>query len=317
MNPPFFSIITPSFNQAKFLAATLESVLSQDFRDFEYIVVDGQSTDGSIDILRSYQGSLTEVIVEKDSGQAQALNKGFRRAHGKFITWLNSDDLLVPGALRAIHRAWAESPKQSSGEPAAEILVGDIELFCEAPHYVERVKQRGINLENLVEIWDGRKIEWAQPGIFVSRQVLEQSGELDESLHYCFDREWLCRVFQHSSAHYIRTLVARYRLHGESKTVAHSDRFLAEHILVTERYAGLVPGLNIRRGRAELTLVWGALPCLNKRFGKQEKRIALGHLMVAIRHYPQIFASRRFALVLVLLLLPGSIVRFLRKVRRF
>ena len=108
---PLVSIITPSFNQARFLEATLRSVLEQDYPRIEYLVVDGASSDGSVDIIRRYADQLTWWVSEKDSGQSEAINKGLRRARGEFIGWLNSDDIYLPGAVAAAVQIFQSHPR--------------------------------------------------------------------------------------------------------------------------------------------------------------------------------------------------------------
>ncbi len=104
---PRISVIMPSYNQAAFLADALESALSQQHPNFECIVIDGGSTDGSVDIIRSYEDRLSYWVSEPDDGQSHAMNKGFARARGSILTWLNSDDILLPGALqRVAEAAW-------------------------------------------------------------------------------------------------------------------------------------------------------------------------------------------------------------------
>ena len=108
---PLVSIVTPSFNQARFLEATLRSVLEQDYPNIEYLVVDGASTDGSVEIIRRYADRLTWWVSEKDNGQSEAINKGMRRARGEFIGWLNSDDIYLPGAVSAAVSAFLSHPQ--------------------------------------------------------------------------------------------------------------------------------------------------------------------------------------------------------------
>src|SRR5512143_702654 len=111
MMQPLVSIVTPSYNQARFLEATLRSVLEQDYPNIEYLVVDGASTDGSVEIIRRYANRLTWWVSEKDSGQSEAINKGLQRAKGHFVGWLNSDDIYLPGTISAAATAFRKHPE--------------------------------------------------------------------------------------------------------------------------------------------------------------------------------------------------------------
>ncbi|MBA4380647.1 MAG: glycosyltransferase, partial [Anaerolinea sp.] len=108
---PLVSIVTPSYNQAQFLEATLRSVLEQDYPNIEYLVVDGASTDGSLEIIRRYADQLAWWVSEKDSGQSEAVNKGLQRARGEIVGWLNSDDVYLPGAVSAAAAAFQSHPE--------------------------------------------------------------------------------------------------------------------------------------------------------------------------------------------------------------
>lgn len=236
---PRISVVTPSYNQADYLEATLRSVLEQGYPNLEYIVLDGGSTDGSVDILRRYGGQLAYWCSAPDGGQAEAVNRGFARATGPLLAWINSDDLLLPGALKAAAEAYRRQP--------AALVLGDVVHFSEADGYTQLMRQHGVTLERLVAYWQPGWV-WNQPGTFFPRAVWEQIGPLDEKLRYVFDREWMCRALAaRVPVAYLGQAVAAFRLHAGSKTMGETSRWRDEQLRVTQRYRTQVAGLSERR----------------------------------------------------------------------
>jgi glycosyltransferase involved in cell wall biosynthesis len=208
---PRITVVTPSYNQAAYVGQTMESVHSQDHPDVEHIVVDGLSTDGSLDIIRRYADRAT-VISEADSGQTDAINKGLRLATGEIVCWLNSDDYFLPGTLSAVARHFAEHPD-------ALWLTGDCVI----------VDKDGAPIQQPVRWYKRalRALPWqfhlgltnaiTQPATFWRRSAHEQLGYLDESLHYTMDYDWWLRL--NTVARPARTprALTAFRIHEESK----------------------------------------------------------------------------------------------------
>jgi len=213
MKPPLVSIITPSFNQAAFLEQTMQSVLEQDYADIEYIVVDGGSTDGSVDIIKKYTDRLTWWISEKDNGQAEAINKGFRHAKGEIIAWINSDDTYLPGTITTLVESFQK-------EPEAVIVHGDLKVIDQDNKMINKICYGNWGLQGLMEF---RII--GQPAVFMRRTALEIAGFLDCNYHFLLDHQLWLRVAQQGRVIYIPKEWACARYHPQAKNVSQAPSF--------------------------------------------------------------------------------------------
>ncbi len=202
---PLFSIITPSYNQARFLEATLRSVVEQDYPNVEYLVVDGGSTDGSVDIIRRYSPHITWWVSEKDSGQSEAINKGMRRARGEFVGWLNSDDIYQPGALTAAMAAFRSNPD-------AAVVYGDA-IAMDADGRSFNVMHAG--QYSLLDLLTFKII--CQPAAFMRRSVLEQVNFLNPDYHLLMDHLLWINLAQVAPIVYVPQVWAAARYHDQAK----------------------------------------------------------------------------------------------------
>ncbi len=227
---PTISLVTPSLNQGKFIGATIESVLSQDYPALDYFVQDGGSTDGTLDVLAPYAGRVSSVS-EPDRGQADAINKGLRRARGEVFGYLNSDDVLRPGALRAVGEAFASHPEVLFLWGRAAYI--DAEGRTVSPCLVDPDALRRL----------GDSCFIAQPAAFFRRKVWETVGEFDETLHHTMDYDYWLRIatrFGPSCGLFLDRELAGARLHEDAKTVAGFGRALDEIFDLVKRRAGYV-----------------------------------------------------------------------------
>lgn len=224
---PRISIVTPSFRQAPFLEETLRSVLLQGYPNLQYVVMDGGSTDGSVEIIKRYAPWLDHWVSERDGGQSDALRKGFARATGDIFAWVNSDDLLLPGALAAVAEAWRREPGTLIAGPVVwfEHISGAETLRC----------QRGLSFGQMVRHWS-RECEFHQPGVFFPRDAYLAAGGVNESFRYAMDYDLFCRILRHTRATLVPEPLARFRYHATSKTGAEGDLFLLERHRSSQHY---------------------------------------------------------------------------------
>ena len=222
--PPKLSIITPSLNQAQYLEQTILSVLDQNYEPLEYIIIDGGSTDGSVEIIKKYENRLACWVSEPDRGQAHAINKGLQRATGDIVAFLNSDDLYLPGAFAAVERYFSE-------HPAAQWICGDTLMFGDGK------KDEVISAQ--VPKTAADCLCWAylapQPGMFWKRELLRDG--FAERWRYCFDHELYVRLLlEGRRCEHLETPLAAYRLHAASKTVAEASLFDREFDEIVDIY---------------------------------------------------------------------------------
>lgn len=205
---PLVSIITPSYNQARYLEATLDSVLSQTYPNIEYIVVDGGSTDGSVEILQRYAAKLAHWVSEKDRGQTDAINKGFARASGEFLAWLNSDDTYEPHAV-------AEAVAFLQAHPEVGLVYGDADFMDEHGRRLGRFPAAQTDYARLRRGY----VHIPQQAAFWRASLWREVGPLDPSFYFAMDYDLWVRLARISTLHYHPRHWANFRLHGSSKTM--------------------------------------------------------------------------------------------------
>ncbi len=207
------SIITSSYNQASFLEQTITSVLDQDYPHIEYLVIDGASTDNSVDIIRKYEDKLKYWVSEKDNGQADAINKGFSRAKGDIIAWLNSDDYYLAGTVAAAVKIFDENPD-------VVLVYGDMLAVDEHGKTFNTLNYRQLTLEDLLcfQII-------GQPAVFMRRSGLQKTSGLDPSFHFLLDHHLWIRLSQQGRILHVPQTWAAARYHAEAKNRAKAAEF--------------------------------------------------------------------------------------------
>jgi glycosyltransferase involved in cell wall biosynthesis len=225
---PLVSIVTPTFNMGRFLEETIQSVLSQDYPNIEYIVMDAGSTDETLAILEKYRGRL-EFHSGPDHGTADAINKGFARLHGSVFAYLNADDIYVPGAISTAMRALAS-------EPETGVVYGDANWMDEggrvlAPYPVQPFDAALLSQECFI----------SQPAAFIRRDAFELAGRMDPKLRYAYDYDLWIRISRLYPLRKVDAVLASSRMHQHNKTVGQRRAVLRETLKLLQSHYGYVP----------------------------------------------------------------------------
>ncbi|MBX3036991.1 MAG: glycosyltransferase [Anaerolineales bacterium] len=210
------SIITPSYNQAKYLGQTIQSVLTQDYPNIEYIVIDGGSNDGSVDIIKKYQDKFTYWVSEKDKGQAEAINKGFAKAKGEIIAWLNSDDYYLPNTISQVVKTFEENPD-------AVLIYGNMLAVDENGKTFNSLNYKQLSLEDLIcfQII-------GQPAVFFRKSALQKTKGLNLDFHFLLDHLFWIELAQHGKILHVNQTWSAARYHAEAKNRAKAAEFGTE-----------------------------------------------------------------------------------------
>lgn len=232
---PKITIITPSFNQAEFLERTIKSVIDENYPNLEFIIIDGGSTDGSVEIIRKYEKYLTYWVSEKDNGQSHAINKGLHIATGDWVAWQNSDDIYYPGVFKIVADA-------AYANPEAGLIIGDMNLIDEDDrlirdmHYVrptyEAMVAEGMVLSNQAAFWRS--------------DVHDSIGMMDESLHLGFDFDWFLRLTKYTKAISVNKCLGAFRIHGLAKTQKMPTENLEIHHMIRLRHQAYMPAWKVK-----------------------------------------------------------------------
>jgi glycosyltransferase involved in cell wall biosynthesis len=221
------SIVTPSYNQGQFIEATILSVLNQTYKNIEYIIVDGQSTDNTPEIIDKYRDRIAMVISEKDKGQSDAINKGFKLATGALAGWINSDDILYPDCVEKIVELYRQHPDGSIYYPSSlDFIDKTVTLLCRR---TQKIPDKNYLLNVSYEVF--------QQGSFYNAAYLEKVGYLDENIYYCMDLDLWLRLLDYGNIyHYEGNPLAAFRIWENTKTNLSGTLFLKDTEKTINKY---------------------------------------------------------------------------------
>lgn len=224
---PLVTVVTPSFNQAGFLEETIHSVLNQTYPNVEYIIIDGGSSDGSLEIIKKYASRLANWISEKDRGQTDAINKGFALAKGEVLAWLNSDDSLLPNAIE-------EAVSYLSEHPDTGMVYGDANYIDKKSKVIGKFPSAETDLIRLRRGF----VHIPQQASFFRKSLWEQVGPLDPEFFFAMDYDLWVRLAERSELKYLPRTWANFRLHADAKTISADDQCWPEMLKVHFRDGG-------------------------------------------------------------------------------
>ena len=244
--PPLVSIITPSFNSARYIERTIRSVMAEDYPRIEHIVMDAGSKDGTVSILKKYPH--LKWVSSPDKGQADGINKGIARANGSIIGWLNADDLYAPDAV-------SKSVGYLLAHPEAVMTYSDCDIIDEKDRPIGKIVARKYN-EFLHLTWFN---VIPQPTAFFRRSAFEKAGPLDVSLHFCMDWEYWVRLGRVGKLARIPGCLAKFRLVEGTKTFSQNDKFYEDICRICAQYHAPYAGWALRRAAKSALLKLGLL----------------------------------------------------------
>ena len=274
---PLVSIVTPSYNKAEFIGETILSVRNQTYSRMEHIIIDGGSTDGTIDVIKKYEGTYDmHWVSEPDNGQSDAVNKGWRMAKGEILGWLNSDDTYMPWAVET-------AVKFLNDHPDVGMVYGDCNLINEHSKVTSRCQARKVALKEML----CRGNTLPQPAAFLRREVLDEVGYLDTNLHFAMDFDLWIRIGLEFKVEHISQFLANFRLCPGTKSMDEAYKFAPELLYILDKIFAdprLPEEIRALRRRA-YSLVHFRF-CADY-LSQRQIKVARKHLVKAIRLYPR------------------------------
>jgi len=227
---PLVSIVTPSYNQGEFLEETINSILDQTYKNIEYYIIDGGSLDNSISIIKKYEKYLNGWVSEKDEGQSNAINKGYKLTSGEIFTWINSDDLLKSDAVESVIPYFTNQD--------VVLINGDAEVIDKESKHIGFSNGNSIDYKSLL-----KNLQYGiiQPSTFIRSGIFSQVGLLNESLHYAMDYDLFIRLADKGKFVYKNQIFSCVRMHGNAKTISLPEKHYKEVFVVLSKYTSKKP----------------------------------------------------------------------------
>ena len=282
---PLISIVTPSYNQDEFIEETIRSVLLQGYPNIEYLIIDGKSTDRSVEVIKKYEKWMTFWISEKDSGQSEAINKGWQRSSGEILAWINSDDKYEPNAFRKIAQFFNDHNN-------TDMVYGDCRIIDRHGNFRKLAPTEEFSLRLLVN----NKWFIPQQSTFIRRAVFESIGKLDENLHLVMDWDYWLRVALNGfTIKYFPEVLSNFRIYENAKTSSQGIRSGREKIRVLKsiykdkRFAQIIEPFK-DNSYSYVHLWTGKKYCMNK-----QKIRALTNFMLSSTYTPYLLRQKSFA----------------------